>query len=92
MQVFVGSESLDKNGLVFDFVKLKKYLKGILKKLDHKLLNEIAYFKKNNPSSENIARYIYLNMSIYFAKNKSINLEKVCVWETPTSYACYQEL
>lgn len=88
--VFVSSERVDKIGVVFDFVKLKKKLRVILKKLDHKFLNETAYFKRNNPTSENIAKFIYLNMSPYIKKNKSIKLEKVCVWETQTSCACYQ--
>ena len=56
VQLFVASQRLDKDGLVFDFIKLKKHLKEALKKLDHKMLNEIDYFKKNNPTSENISK------------------------------------
>lgn len=59
MEVTVESKKLNKIGLAVDFKVLKKTLERILEKLDHKYLNEIPPFDKENPSSENIARYIY---------------------------------
>lgn len=91
VQIFVVSGNLNKIGLVFDFVELKKKTREILKGLDHKFLNEINYFKDTNPTSENIAKYIYLKLTPYF-KNKSAKLAKVCVWETQSSRACYEVL
>ena len=59
VEVMVTSKELNKIGLAVDFRVLKKMLEGILEKLDHKYLNEILPFDKENPSSENIARYIF---------------------------------
>ena len=39
--------------------EIKAALAVILDDLDHKNLNDIAYFNEVNPTSENIAKYIY---------------------------------
>lgn len=83
-EVTVGAKQLDKTGMVVDFTLLKKELNKFLERLDHKFLNEIRPFNKINPTSENIARYIYDGMKRF----KPIN---VTVWETPTSGATYAE-
>lgn len=88
VEVFVQSQTLDKIGMVVDFHKLKALLKSILSKLDHKFLNDITYFKKINPTSENIAKYIYDELC---SKDKKLGLAKVTVWESDTSYASYIE-
>ncbi len=56
----IGSEKLDKIGMVYDFKKLKKNLKEIVDIFDHQFINQIPPFDKElNPTSENIARYIF---------------------------------
>lgn len=84
VEVTVGAARLNKTGMVADFTVLKKELNNFLERLDHKFLNEIEPFDKINPTSENIAKYIYDGMS----KFKPI---RVTVWETPTSAATYEE-
>jgi len=79
-------DALDKSGMVLDFKHLKTQLNGVLKKLDHKYLNNIPYFKKVNPTSENIAKYIYDSL-----KSSVLSLESVTVWENNTSSATYEE-
>ncbi len=49
--VFCESEELNEAGMVVDF----HHIKDIVKKLDHKLLNDIFDF---NPTAENIAKWI----------------------------------
>lgn len=82
----VASNKLNRIGLVVDFKYLKKELNKVLEKLDHKYLNNIAYFKKVNPTSENIARYIYDNL-----RAKIPNLKSITVWESYDSCASYSE-
>lgn len=77
---------LDKIGMVADFRIVKNKLNSILEKLDHKYLNNIAYFKKVNPTSENIAKYIYDCL-----KNKLPGIKSVTVWESENSSATYDE-
>ena len=86
VEVFVQSAGLDKIGIVVDFHVIKRLLGSVLKKLDHIFLNDVAYFKKVNPTSENIAKYIFDQLQ---AKDKKLELTKVTVWESDTSYASY---
>lgn len=80
------SQKLNKLGMVMDFHDFKAHLRAILGKLDHKYLNDVAYFKKFNPTSENIAKYIY-----DILKKKVPLLKSITVWESHNSSATYQE-
>lgn len=84
--VVASSRELDKAGMVIDFKLLKKRLNACLDKLDHKYLNGIAYFKKVNPTSENIAKHIYDTL-----KSRLKCIKSVTVWENDTSCATYEE-
>jgi len=86
----VGKDSLNGMGMVLDFVDFKKALNEILMRLDHKLLNDLPYFKKTNPTSENIAKYVYDELRNTLNISAGANL-KVRVWETDTSCATYYE-
>jgi len=86
VEVDIEDYDLDKIGMVIDFKIIKSKLRKILEKLDHKYLNKIPYFKKINPTSENIAKYIYDQM-----KEQRINPASVTVWESDTSLATYSE-
>ena len=88
IEAVVGGDNLDKAGMLIDFKKLKTELKRVLDILDHKHLNDLPYFKTLNPTSENIAKFIYDKLS---AKHKaqSAKLIKITVWETATSAASY---
>ncbi len=87
----IRGEELNDIGLLVDFGDLKTALRGIIQELDHKNLNDLEYFSRNNPSSENIARYI----SDEFSKRLPalspfpLNIESVTVWESNTSRCTY---
>lgn len=90
--VYVKSSKLDSVGMVLDFTDLKKALRKVLEKLDHKFLNkEIDFFKNTQPTAENIAKYIYENLKVLLNKHKNIESIEVVVWETPTQAAIYEE-
>ena len=61
--VAVTAERLDEQGLAIDFHQLKKALREILDQLEHTFLNDIFPFTQINPSSENLAKWIYDNMT-----------------------------
>lgn len=90
VEVMVSSLKLDSAGMVMDFAELKKIVNRVIDELDHKYLNDLDYFKENNPSSEEIARYIYNKIKEILAK-EGPTLEEVCVWETTNSCAVYSE-
>lgn len=84
VEVLLQSANLNRQGVVLDFKELKDKLKDILSPLDHKHLNNLPYFKKKNPTSENIARFIYEKMSKTIGKKV-----KISVWETTNSCASF---
>ncbi len=86
VEVNVQSKKLNKAGMVLDFKDLKMELHKVLERLDHKCLNNLAYFKKVNPTSENIAQYIYRSL-----KTGISSLKLVTVWESHNSCASYYE-
>jgi len=85
VEVKLGSKKLDKAGMVMDFKILKSKLNIILDELDHKYLNNVAYFKKVNPTSENIAKYIYDKLVVLNLKPSTVT-----VWESENSCATYE--
>lgn len=89
IEISLGCRKLDKIGMVEDFKVVKEKLKKVLSALDHKYLNDLPYFKKHNPTSENIAKYIFdkMEMSLYGSGKKMIFVK---VWETANSSATYR--
>jgi len=61
-QVTVEADELDAMGVGIDFVKLKQMVEKILGKLDYQNINEIPPFDELNPSAENIARWLFLQL------------------------------
>jgi 6-pyruvoyltetrahydropterin/6-carboxytetrahydropterin synthase len=89
VEVYLEKKNLEKNGIAVDFSEIKLKLNEILEKLDHKYLNkDIDFFKNNNPSAENIAKFIFTNLKKMIKKAK---IKKVSVWESEDSCATYFE-
>lgn len=89
VEVSLSAKRLNRQGMVIDFKVLKDMLAEVLARIDHQYLNQLPYFDKVNPTSENIAKFIHSIISKQFSR-KQLKIEKVCVWETPTSCATYQ--
>jgi 6-pyruvoyltetrahydropterin/6-carboxytetrahydropterin synthase len=88
IEVSVISNRLVKEGIVIDFGVLKKKVEKVLKPLDHTFLNDLPYFSKKEPSSENIAKYIYEHLEKEL-KRYPATLRSVTAWESETAYATY---
>jgi len=88
IEVTASSDQLDEAGMALDFSVLKKKTKALLEKLDHHNLNDIAPFSEINPSSENIAFYLF-NLLTEDLKDSPVTLTQVTVWESDTSKASY---
>ncbi|MDD3725601.1 MAG: 6-carboxytetrahydropterin synthase QueD [Candidatus Ratteibacteria bacterium] len=88
VEVYVSGEKLDRDGLLVDFSILKDKLKDILSVLDHRDLNTIPFFKKNNPTSENICLYIYERVK-GFLKDYPVRVKRITVWENDKQSASY---
>lgn len=90
VEVSVVTKELNTQGLACDFRVLKRWTEEIIAVMDHKYLNELDYFKKLRPSSENIARYIYEKMAGKTA-DQPFSINCVTIWESETSRVTYRE-
>jgi 6-pyruvoyltetrahydropterin/6-carboxytetrahydropterin synthase len=89
-QVTVEGANVDENGLLVDFVELKKVVHAVLDRLDHTWLNEFPPFDKINPSAENIAQYIFGEVHAGLGVRRGVRLGQVRLWETDTAFAVYR--
>jgi 6-pyruvoyltetrahydropterin/6-carboxytetrahydropterin synthase len=88
VEVSVAAESLNEEGLLIDFRIVKRWTAEVLDQLDHTFLNDLEYFKTRNPSSEQIARYLYDRIDER-VRQKRVHLSRVTVWESENSSATY---
>ena len=88
IEVIVRGNQLDASGVVMDFGDLKRYTRECLAEIDHKYLNELDFFKENNPSSENIARFLYEWLTDKL-KGEPCWVHKVLAWESKDACAAY---
>lgn len=87
VEIRICSKKLNPDGMVLDFRKLKKITNEVVSCLDHQILNDLPFFKDCNPTAENIAFFLYNQISQRIPSN--ITLYSVTVWETPNSAATY---
>ncbi len=90
IEVYVRCRQLNELGIGLDFRDIKQAVQENLKKLDHCNLNELPAFQEVNPTSENIARYIYRELAAQL-NTEQVRVSKVKVCETPGAGACYWE-
>ena len=79
---------LDQIGMGIDFKVLKGIVKEAIDKLDHRDLNNMAMFKEVNPSSENIARYLFSELKGPLSHDR-YSLYSITILETDTSGLVY---
>lgn len=90
VQVTVSSDKLNDIGMALDFHELKDMTSEVTLALDHAFLNEVFPFTEINPSSENIAKWIYESLKKK-VESKQCNITSVTVWENETASATYYE-
>jgi 6-pyruvoyltetrahydropterin/6-carboxytetrahydropterin synthase len=55
----LSSDKLDSMGFVMDFCRLKAVVDKTIAEFDNAPLDSIDYFRRNNSSAENVAKYIF---------------------------------
>ena len=90
VEVFLVGNTLDGTGLLMDFGVVKARTKEVLDEIDHKYLNELAAFQDRNPSSENLAHYLFERLGAIFNRD-GVKIQRVNVWESDTSCASYYQ-
>jgi len=90
VQAHVAAEKLNGIDIAIDFHDLKRLLNEVIAPLDPSFLNDIFPFTEKNPSSENIARWIYDSLNKKLA-DEDVEVSAVTVWESDTASATYYE-
>jgi len=85
----LSSEKLNNMGVVMDFQVLKAMIDKIIAGFNNKALENIDFFQQNNPSAENVAKYIYEKLLIELPE--SVKLQNVRVVEEPGCSAKFYE-
>ena len=88
VEISVRAAALDDAGLVLDFGQIKARAKEILAELDHTYLNDLPAFREQNPSSENLARYLFERLSATLNDGR-VTVTRVAVWESEQTSAAY---
>jgi 6-pyruvoyltetrahydropterin/6-carboxytetrahydropterin synthase len=91
VEMALATEELDKSGIAFDFVDIKRNLRELADHLDHNNLNDLPPFDEIEPSAENQAKYFYDEMKRRLPPRMAGAIVYARVWETPTQWAQYTE-
>jgi len=90
------TEKVDELGMAIDFKVVKEKLNALMDRFDHQYLNDLEWFKDENPTSENIARVIYTELKKSFensleSEKLSIKVNEIEVWESDFTSIIYSE-
>ena len=88
IEAYVRGDDLQENGILIDFKLIKKATDRVIQDLDHRFLNELEGFREINPSSENIAKYIFESLSRDL-NNDRVKVSRVTAWESDSACATY---
>ncbi len=88
VEATIRAQGLNDIGIALDFKVLKKELNTIVQRLDHRYLNELIPFDRVNATAENIARYIFDELSRRLNKG-NIKVACVRVWESEGACAAF---
>jgi len=88
IEVYVTGEKLNEADVLVDFGEIKNHVAEVMDRLDHKFLNEIENFQHNNPSSENIAKYVAAEVQKKLS-DPSVRVSRVSAWESEDACATF---
>jgi len=91
VEAALATEQLDKAGIAFDFVIVKRELRALADHLDHENINELPPFDEINPSAENQARWFWDQLKERIPADMADALLYIRVWETPNQWAQYTD-
>ena len=90
VEVTIAAENLNDIGLAIDFKDLKDTTNEILSVLEHSFVNDVFPFTEINPSSENIAKWLYDGLSKKL-NDGNLKVSSIRIWESDTASASYFE-
>jgi 6-pyruvoyltetrahydropterin/6-carboxytetrahydropterin synthase len=91
VHVHVIASRLNELDMAMDFHDLKDITNETIASLDHSFLNDLFPFTEKNPSSENIAKWIFDSLKKKMPEDDTVRVSAVTVWESETASATYYE-
>jgi 6-pyruvoyltetrahydropterin/6-carboxytetrahydropterin synthase len=88
VEVVLRGRELDENGVLVDFREIKEATRELLQGVDHHYLNDLPFFREHNPSSENIARYLFERLALRL-NTETRWLYRVSAWESADACATF---
>lgn len=87
VRLTVEGQTLGPLGMLVDFGDLKKILRALMDRLDHKFLNEVPPFDQINPTSEQLAAWLAAEVAGNLPAG--VGVAAVTVWESEKCSATY---
>ena len=91
VEAIIRCTTLNKLGIGMDFGDVKNVVRDILGRLDHTLLNDVVEFGSINPTAENLAKFIYTELSRRLNTDR-VRVTRVKVFENPDCGVTYREM
>ncbi|MFH1941351.1 MAG: 6-carboxytetrahydropterin synthase QueD [bacterium] len=89
VRVQVTTNRINEIGISFDFKELKTLTESVICRLDHKHINEIPPFDKENPTAENLSRFIFQELKKKLPDHA--RMSHVTIWESDNYAVSYSE-
>lgn len=89
VRVQIKTAQINPIGISIDFKELRALTETVLNKLDHQLINDIPPFDCQNPTAENLSRYVYQQVALRIPEN--VQMDEVIVWESDNYGVIYKE-
>ncbi len=78
------------SGMIVNLVQIDAWISSLSQKLDHRFLNsDLEFFKKNVPTPENIARFIFEELQSAKTKEVEAEIFNVRLFETENRWIDY---
>ncbi len=90
LEVEVEARALDALGMGVDFKVIKQAARELAGQLDHRYLNDIPPFDRENPTAENLAAFFYRGLSQRLNDGR-VRVRAVTLWETERACVRYEE-
>lgn len=89
VRVQLTATVLDELGMVIDFADLKRMMKEVAGRFDHRVLNEVPPFDQQNPTAELVSEYVFRGIQERLGSDR-VRVRRVEVWENETSCAIFE--
>jgi 6-pyruvoyltetrahydropterin/6-carboxytetrahydropterin synthase len=87
IEAVLATDSLDAEGMAWDFVEVRDALRELAGRLDHRDVNTVPPFDGTSPTTERIAVWFFEGM---MARLPGAPLVEVTLWEGPDCSATYR--